>query len=179
MGNGANTLTQIQRLPYDEAAWIATDIVNPGIALVESQGFISVLLARNVFEESDKATLFAVRWIQIPQGFRLWWLHYKSMIRPSHLTDEWLFNEVSIRYAKCDAFVMPSGPILDRRSKGAIPLRNLTHDQFDHLAFASGRSLYAQLIAMFPNELRYATRPHIPRLIDLLHWIGLKIFSTR
>ena len=160
------TLASPQFQELDRACWIATAVVNPAIALVETGKYLGILLAKNATIGRTGTTLDAVRHTRIPQGWRLWLLRLRSRLYRARLPDEWLYSTVELigLTARHHAVVRPGQEILAGPSTRPFPLKQLTHGQYDRLAGASGRELNDLVHGIFAAELEQAPAHWRPRL---------------
>jgi len=162
----ATTLPRPQLVPFDRAAYIATATFDPSITIIDRDDYLGILLARQTAGGEDDVVLRAVRWVRIPQGWRLRWLRLRSILRPARLPDEWLFNEIALqrRGRLYRAYIAPEGPVLPTPALARYPRKPFTDDEHARLEAAPGRELHEAVLRLFPqlSETRVMRTPFSP-----------------
>lgn len=155
---GLETQTRFEA-GFDIRAWSATDIVKPGVALIDRRRYLGILLAKNMEVQREGTLLTAVRWMRLPLGWRLPIMHALSQAISMRLPDEWLFNEIFLTLAPNGMFVArldreaACGVVLPTPAEWPYPTRELSAGQYRLLSEASGRLLQAQIATMFRDWL--------------------------
>ncbi len=156
--NTPTTQTRARRLRFREEVWTAVRVDNPGIALISTEKYLGVLLARNVRVGRRVTILRGVQWVRIPQGWRLRWLQWRSLLIRARLPDEWLFTRVRIEQAG-DFWIarLPGArnrkEVLPTPSEKPYPIRVISAAQFEGLAQARGRELRLRVLALFAGHV--------------------------
>lgn len=144
------TATEPRLSPFDPAAWAATAIQEPAIALIDISNHLGVLLARSTQREPDRFRMHAVRWTRIPQRWRLSAMRLRSHFWRVRLPDEWLFEQVDLtRSNGLHVARIADGLLLPRPSAVEHAIRPLTAAQYRRLEDAPGRALHAMVLELF------------------------------
>src|SRR5689334_18212882 len=135
--------------PFERAAYVSTELDRPSITLIDQSHHLGILLARQTIDEADERVLLrAVRWVRVPQRWRLPGLRLLVHLHRGHLPDEWLFNEVNLTYASgiWRADIDSAGTVLPRPSASPFPRRALADSEYWRLIGANGRELHADVV---------------------------------
>jgi hypothetical protein len=144
-----------RRARFSEVRWTATQVGKPVIALIGTKRHLGVLLAKDARPTRRGTMLRGVRWVRIPQGWRLRFLQLRARLGPAHLPDEWLFNSVYLEQIG-DMYVprLRSGEALAPPSELPFPIKSISPDRHDYLLAAPGRELLTQVQSIFGRHAR-------------------------